>query len=194
MRNTVLVLEVKISFTKTMCILIALFSIASGSMALTVVGAAWAKPVGIISMAVAVWLGFPASILAMLGKLHDDRGRDGMYSYLDDNARRTNDRCFGIYPTCAALLLVAASSCWIGYFNGFPGGEAVKHAVEAGDRGRILNRQDMAHLLIFCVSLCGICATFMAYVLREKGLGLAKLALAAALSCAILISALCARI
>lgn len=177
----------KISFTKTMCVLLALFAVSAGSMALTLVGKDWAKPVGIACMSLSVWVGFPASVLAMLRKIHDDRGRLGTYSYFDDDAHRNNDKYYVVYPACVALLLLAVSLCGAGYVEGFFQSEGVNNAFAMSDRGRSIDRQDIAKLLIFCIGLCTMSATFMAYVLREKGLYLAKLSLACASLCLILI-------
>lgn len=180
----------KLSFTKIMCVEAALFAIASSSMSLTLVGDDWAKPILFASISVAVWIGFPASVLAMLSKIHDDRGKQGMYSYLEEDARRSNDKYYAIYPTCITLLALAVVLCWTSYINGLLLNEGLNNSFAMSDRGRILDRLEVAELLIFCAGLCTISSTFMAYVLREKGLGLAKLSLAAATACVVLMLSL----
>ncbi len=189
MRNKILVSQVRIPFTKFMAVLLALVAVTLAAIAMTIAGHGWAKAIAFSSAGIALWIGFPLSILAMFGRVHDDRGRDGMYSYLDADERQRNDRWRGVYPACVATLSVAILGCWVGYIDGFVFHEGTSH-LALHDSGRVLERTEASELFMMCCSVCAATSMFMAYVLRQKGGYLTSWSLCAALLCLLLIALL----
>lgn len=170
-------LEVKISFTKIMCALSVCMAIASSAFALFAMGYHWSKWIVIGSVSIGVWIGFPSAMLALLRKLDDDRGRRGIYSYLDDESEKSNDRFFVIYPICTAILILVVLITWIGCVCILATTGLADGPLGISDAYGPLIRKQAIQVVIFCVAMSSVASLYVAYVQRGKGRFLVEISL-----------------
>jgi ABC-type sugar transport system permease subunit len=163
MRDALLVSEMKISFTKLMCSIAALIALSSSAFSLLSMGYHWARWIVFVSVSAGAWICFPSSVLAMLRKIDDDRGRRGVYAYRDDAASQFRDSWHVIYPTCTAILVIAVLTMWAGYVDAFAISEATQGTFATSDTGQSLTRGEAAETVVFCVGFSSALSLWMAY-------------------------------
>lgn len=169
MRDALLVRQVKISGTKILCVLVTLLALTAAAFALVVMGYQWAKGSVVVTILAAVWVGFPSAVFGFFRKLADDRGRKGVYTYLNDDESVSNDQWYVVYSISTAVLVVAVLMIWLGYVNTFAFNRAAQDGFATSNTGCPLSRLEAADMAGFCVRLCLAASLAMAYLQRGKG-------------------------
>jgi hypothetical protein len=167
----------RISGTKTLCVLLALFALTSGAAALAFMDNQWAVWLLALIMLTAICIGFPAAVMGMFRKLDDDRGRKGIYTYLDEDASQSNDRWHMVYPLSVGSLVVAFLMVVLGSVEAFVFHGASQSALAGSDPSHPWGRAEAAEMTGFCVRLCIVASMGIAYLLRGKGRFLVGLSL-----------------
>lgn len=157
-----------VPFTKIMAPLCALLVSTGASCALLFLKYHGALPFSFVSAGLALWIGFPGSVLLMLRKLDDDRSRRGYYAYHDVDASREADRWHWVYTASAVLVLVCA------FVMAFA---AVVTLVGSDDRWARIPWQDSKprtfeesiRISSGCAAICIAGSLFLSYTQKGKG-------------------------
>lgn len=158
-----------LSGTKALCVLFTLIALSMSAASLVFMGISWAKYLLITCIFSAVAIGLPFAALAMLKKIDDDRGRRGVYNFLNEDETKTSDRLNGLYHICTTVLIVAALLMWIGFFFSFVLQPAEEAIYATSDLGVPLSRADVAGTSLFFSNLCIVSSLMVAYLQRGKG-------------------------
>lgn len=148
----------KARFTHLMCPLMASLAFAAAT-ELAFSGVEWARWCLFASMAVAVPIGIPASVLAMAGKIVDDRVRLGRMRRFSAPGAMSSTVFSVIYMTATLAVLVSVAMTVAALYRGGPGVGIVPHS-------------DALEVSTYGIALGGIGSFSVAYLQRGRGRGL----------------------